>query len=200
MTSEETQPCCKIVRVADDYDISEIDAKLIERRDHGDSLRDLATYLNKQILSESLNTGTREVVGDADSIYNVLRGNDVNRSRQVELRSKLDRNGIDVEAVERDFVSHQTVRNHLHDCKAIDTGRKSTVDVDDAQKTIEWAQARSEGVIEQTIERLRNAGNVSDTPAEITLSVRVGCSACGRTYRIEEFLEQRGCDCQTDAK
>ena len=199
MISEETQPCCKIARVADDYNISEIDAKLIERREQGDSLRDLATYLNKQILSESLNTGTREVVGDADSIYEVLRGNDVNRSRQVELRSKLDRNGIDIEAVERDFVSHQTVRNHLHDCKAIDTGRKSTVDIDGAEKTIEWAQARSEGVIEQTLERLRNAGNVADTPTEVTLSVRVGCSACGRTYRIGDFLEQQGCDCQTDA-
>lgn len=198
MKSEETQPCCKIARVADDYNISEIDAKLVERREQGDSLRDLATYLNKHILSESLNTGTREVVGDADSIYKVLRGNDVNRSRQVELRSKLDRNGIDIEAVERDFVSHQTVRNHLHDCKAIDTGRKSTVDIDGAEKTIEWAQARSEGVIEQTLDRLRNAGNIADTPTEVTLSVRVGCSACGRTYRIEDFLEQRGCDCQTD--
>ncbi|WP_135662704.1 rod-determining factor RdfA [Halorhabdus rudnickae] len=200
MKSEEAQPCCKIARVADDYNISEIDAKLIKRREQGDSLRDLATYLNKQILSESLNTGTREVVGDADSIYKVLRGNDVSRSRQVELRSKLDRNGIDIEAVERDFVSHQTVRNHLHDCKAIDTGRKSTVDVDDAQKTIEWAQARSEGVIEQTLKRLRNAGNVADTPTEVTLSVRVGCSACGRTHRIEDYLEQGGCNCQTDPK
>jgi len=199
MKSEATQPCCKIVRVANDYNISEIDAKLIERREQGDSLRDLAAYLNKRILSESLNTGTREVVGDADSIYKVLRGNDVNRSRQVELRSKLDGNGIDIEAVERDFVSHQTVRNHLHDCKAIDTGRKSTVDIDGAEKTIEWAQARSEGVIEQTLERLRNAGNVADTPTEVTLSVRVGCSACGQTYRIEDFLEQGGCDCQTDA-
>lgn len=200
MKSEETQPCCKIARVANDYNISDIDAKLTERREQGDSLRDLATYLNKQILSESLNTGTREVVGDADSIYEVLNGNDVNRSRQVELRSKLDRNGIDIEAVERDFVSHQTVRNHLHDCKAIDTGRKTTVDIDGAQKTIEWAQARSEGVIEQTLERLRNAGNVADTPTEVTLSVRVGCSACGQTHRIEDFLEQRGCDCQTDAR
>ncbi|GGM51132.1 rod-determining factor RdfA [Haloarcula argentinensis] len=198
MKSEETQPCCKIARVADDYNISEIDAKLIERREQDDSLRDLATYLNKQILSKSLDTGTREVVGDADSIYMVLRGNDVNRSRQAELRSKLDRNGIDIEAVERDFVSHQTVRNHLHDCKAIDTGRKSTVDLDGAEKTIEWAQARSEGVIEQTLDRLRNAGNVTDTPTEVTLSVRVGCSACGRTYRIEDYLEQGGCDCQTD--
>jgi len=198
MKSEGTQPCCKIARVADDYNISEIDAKLIERREQGDSLRDLATYLNKRILSESLNTGTREVVGDADSIYKVLKGNDVNRSRQVELRSKLERNGIDIEAVERDFVSHQTVRNHLHDCKAIDTGRKSTVDIDGAKKTIEWAQARSEGVIEQTLKRLRNAGNVADTPTEVTQSVRVGCSVCGQTYRIEDFLEQRGCDCQTD--
>jgi len=50
-------------------------------------------------------------------------------------------------------------------------------------------------VIEQTIERLRNAGEVADTQTEVTQSVRVACSACGQSYRIGEFLQQGGCGC-----
>lgn len=193
--SQNTEPCCKVSRVAQDYHIPDIDRKLEKRRDHGNSLRDLATYLNKEIFSEALGSAAREVIGDADSIYEVLYGDDVSRSRRAELRSKLLRNDVDIDSIESDFVSHQTVRNHLHDCREIDTSRESTVDIGGARKTIEWAQARSEGVIEQTLERLRSANEISEHPTEVTQSVRVGCTACGSTYRIEEFLEQRGCDC-----
>ncbi|AGB31734.1 hypothetical protein Natpe_1870 [Natrinema pellirubrum DSM 15624] len=195
--NSDSQPCCKIGRITQDYHIPNLDRELLKRRDQGDSLRDLATYLNKQILSVALSSATREVIGDADSIYDVLRGDGVSRSRRAELRSKLSRNDVDIDSIEEDFVSHQTVRNHLHDCEGIDTGRESTADIDGARKTIEWAQARSEGVIEETLERLRNADEISDVPTEVTQSVRVGCSACGSTYRIEDYLDQGGCDCQT---
>ncbi|KDS92185.1 hypothetical protein FK85_03110 [Halorubrum saccharovorum] len=193
--NQDTGPCCKVSRIAQEYHISNLDQELIRRREHGDSLRELAVYLNKRILSKALNSAAREVIGDADSIYDVLHGDDVNRSRQVELRSKLQRNDVDVDEIESDFVSHQTVRNHLHDCREIDTSRDSTADIEGARKTIEWAQARSEGVIEQTLERLQSADEISERPTEVTQSVRVACTVCGSTYRIEDFLEQRGCDC-----
>lgn len=193
--NQDAEPCCKVSRIGREYHIPNLDQELIRRRDHGDSLRDLAAYLNKEILAEALGSAAREVIGDADSIYDVLHGDDVNRSRKAELRSKLLRNDVDIDEVESDFVSHQTVRNHLHDCREIDTSRESTADIEGARKTIEWAQARSEGVIEQTLERLRSADEISERPTEVTQSVRIACSACGSTYRIEAFLEQRGCDC-----
>jgi hypothetical protein len=40
---------------------------------------------------------------------------------------------------------------------------------------------------------------VADTQTEVTQSVRVACSACGQSYRIEAFLEQGGCDCRPDS-
>ena len=139
------------------------------------------------------------MIGDAETIYEVLTDDDTDRARQAELRSKLARYNVDIDDVQQDFISHQTVRNHLNDCRKIDTGRESTFDLEAGKKTIEWAQARSEGVIEQTIERLRNAGEVADTQTEVTQSVRVACSACGQSYRIEAFLEQGGCDCRPDS-
>ena len=195
MSESADDPCCKVTQVAGAYHISDVDTKLLRQREQGASLRELATFFNKQILSKALDRATQEVVGDADTIYGVLIGDDTDRARQAELRSKLARYNVDIDDVQQDFISHQTVRNHLNGCREIDTGRESTFDLEAGRKTIEWAQARSEGVIKQTIERLRNAGEVADTQTEVTQSVRVACAACGQSYRIEEFLGQGGCDC-----
>ena len=198
MSENGDEPCCKITRVAQAYHIRDVDAKLLRQREQGASLRELAVLFNKRILSRALDRATKEVVGDAETIYAVLMDDDTDRARQAELRSKLTRYDVDIDDVQQDFISHQTVRNHLNGCREVDTGRESTLDLEGGRKTIEWAQARSEGVIEQTIERLRNAGEVADIQIEVTQSVRVACSACGQSYRIGEFLEQGGCDCHPD--
>ena len=177
MSENGDEPCCKITRVAQAYHIRDVDTKLLQQREQGASLRELAIFFNKQILSKALGRATQEVIGDAETIYEVLMDDDTDRARQAELRSKLARYNVDIDDVQQDFISHQTVRNHLNGCREIDTGRESTFDLEAGQKTIEWAQARSEGVIEQTIERLRNAGEVADTQTEVTQSVRVACSA-----------------------
>jgi hypothetical protein len=199
MSEHGDEPCCKITRVARAYQVRDVDAKLLQQREQEASLRELAIFFNKRILSKALDGATQEVIGDAETIYAVLMDDDADRARQAELRSKLARYGVDVDDVRQDFVSHQTVRNHLNGCREIDTGREPDLDLESGRKTIEWAQARSEGVIEQTIERLRNAGEVADTRTEVTQSVRVACSACGRSYRIEEFLQQGGCGCHPDS-
>ena len=199
MSERGDEPCCKITRVAQAYHIRDVDTKLLQQREQGASLRELAIFFNKQILSRALDRATQEVIGDAETIYGVLMDDDTDRARQAELRSKLARYDVDIDDVQQDFVSHQTVRNHLNGCREIDTGREPNLDLESGQKTIEWAQARSEGVIEQTLERLRNAGEVADTQTEVTQSVRVACSACGQSYRIEEFLQQGGCDCHPDS-
>ena len=199
MSENRDEPCCKITRVARAYHIREVDTKLLQQRERGASLRELAMFFNKQVLSKALDQATQEVIGDAETIYQVLIDDDTDRAREAELRSKLARYNVDIDDVQGDFISHQTVRNHLNGCREIDTGRESTLTLQEGQKTIEWAQARSEGVIEQTIERLRNAGEVADTQTEVTQSVRVACSACGQSYRIEAFLEQGGCSCHPDS-
>ena len=199
MSESSDEPCCKITRVAQAYRVRDVDTKLLQRREQGTSLRELAIFFNKQILSEALDRATQEVIGDAETIYEVLMDDDTDRAREAELRSKLARYNVDIDDVQQDFVSHQTVRNHLNGCREIDTGRESAFDLEAGKKTIEWAQARSEGVIEQTIERLRNAGEVTGTRTEVTQSVRVACSACGQSYRIEAFLERGGCGCRPDS-
>ena len=193
------EPCCKVTRVAQEYHIRDVDEKLLQQRERGTSLRELAIFFNKQILSKALDRATQEVVGDTETIYEVLMDDDTDRARQAELRSKLTRYNVDIDDAQQDFISHQTVQNHLNDCRELNTGRESTLDLEGGRKTIEWAQARSEGIIEQTIERLRNAGEVADTQTEVTQSVRVACSACGQSYRIEKFLEQAGCGCHPNS-
>ena len=93
--------------------------------------------------------------------------------RQAELRSRLEQSGIDIETVENDFVSHQTVRDHLKKCLDVDTSRKSSIDIERATRNINWAESRSKAVIKQTLDQLRNANQLATGDLDVTRTVWV---------------------------
>lgn len=135
------------------------------------------------------------LVGDAESIYHALRSDDAAPGRQAEVRSQLDRAGPPLSEVEADFVSHQTVKRHLQNCLGVETNRESTITLDDAARTVEWAQSQNLSVIENTLSRLQNAGLLDADHVDVTQSVRVTCERTGKTFRLREFLREGGCEC-----
>ena len=187
--------CCKIGRECAEYGLSGLDEDLCRRRADGASLRDLQGFVNERVLERALADADADVVGDPENIYRLLRDDDVSSGRQAELRSRLERAGIDIEAVENDFVSHQTVRDHLKECLDVDTSRRSCIDVERATRTINWAESRSKAVIEQTLDQLRSADQLATGDLEVTQTVRVTCTGCGETYRVAELLDRGGCEC-----
>ena len=187
--------CCKIGRDCAKYDLSGLDEDLCRRRADGASLRDLQGFVNERVLERALAEADADVVGEPENIYRLLRDEEVSSGRQAELRSRLDRAGIDIEAVEKDFVSHQTVRDHLKECLDVDTSRRSCIDVERATRNINWAESRSKAVIEQTLDQLRGAGQLATDDLELTQTVRVTCTGCGETYRVAELLDRGGCEC-----
>ena len=187
--------CCKIGRDCAKYDLSGLDENLCRRRADGASLRDLQGFVNERVLERALADADAEVVGDPENLYRLLRDEEVSSGRQAELRSRLERAGIDIETVEKDFVSHQTVRDHLKECLDVDTSRRSCIDVERATRTINWAESRSKAVIEQTLDQLRSADRLATEDLEVTQTVRVTCTGCGETYRVAELLDRGGCEC-----
>ena len=187
--------CCKIGRGCAKYDLSGLDEDLCRRRADGASLRDLQGFVNERVLERALADADADVVGDPENIYRLLRDDDVSAGRQAELRSRLQRAGIDIETVEKDFVSHQTVRDHLKECLDVDTSRRSCIDVERATRNINWAESRSKAVIEQTLDQLRSADQLATEDLEVTQTVRVTCTGCGETYRVAELLDRGSCEC-----
>lgn len=189
---------CKVGRNSRKYGLAGLDAELRRRREDGASLRELEAVVNKAFLRSALREAGVDVVGDVDSIYRSLTEDDVSAGVRTETRGRLARAGVDVDALLEDFTSYGTVRTHLRECLDVETGRSEQVTLEDARGTIEWARSRSEAITERTIERLRTSGELAAGDLELTQVVRVTCSDCGSTYRVNELLERGSCECGGD--
>lgn len=187
---------CKVGRTAEKYGLDGLDDTVLDRRRDGASLRRLETVVNEAVLGAALRAADAEFVGEVSGIYENLAGDDTSAGVRTETTVRLARAGIDHESLTADFVSYQTVRTHLRDCLDVETGRDSTLSVEDAEGTIEWARSRSGGIVARTIERLRDTDGFRAGSVEVTHSIRVSCIDCGASYPVETFLDRGGCDCE----
>lgn len=199
------EPCgCKVGRVSEQYGLADLDAELRRRRREDDeSLRDLASYVNRRVVAAELDDvdaigedeafGALDREGIAEAVYGALDGDDPQRRARV--RARLEQAGLDVEAIQARWVSHPTVGSHLRDCLVVETSRSTGIDRDGAIDTIEWAKARCVGVIERTFDRLSDAGLVDVADREVTVSIRVTCGDCGHSFSARELVADGTHDC-----
>jgi hypothetical protein len=197
VSSGESAYCsCKVGRVLEKHDLEGVYDGIVRRREQdGDSLRTLADFVNSRILDRVIEEhADRTVLADAESVYSKLT-NGVDAGRRTEMRERLTTAGVPVEEVTADFVSHQTVRAHLNSCLNMETSRSQAEDVAEVADLIEWARNRDERIIDRAIARLRRSGQIETGETSIIHSVRVLCEECGRSYRLQDLLEQRRCEC-----
>lgn len=198
MTTSADDPCCKVGRNIQRYELEGLNDELRERREGADaSLRALADHVNERILSVAMNRASVNVVGDAASVYEVLTGEDVDPGRRADVRDQLLFAEVDLETVTDDFVSHQTIKTHLTDCLDIDTSRTGVESLSEAREVIEWARSRDEEIIEKTLARLRRIDELETGDLDVTHSISVHCEDCGAVYRMEELLDGGHCKCAT---
>jgi hypothetical protein len=190
-------PCsCKLGRNLAAYGLDGLHEKVRARRADGDSLRDLERFVNRSLLEGAIREAGADVIGDVDSIYDALAGDDVSAGERTEVRERLEHAGVDVAGAEDAFVSYQTVRTHFRECLDVETARESRLSVDDARGTIEWARSRSEGIVERTVQRLAAADEVVAGDIDVSHVIRIDCPDCGATAPVDEFVDRGGCDCE----
>lgn len=207
MTDGGSSNCsCKIGRNIAQYKLSDLDLELTHRyREIGASLRDLADYVNQRVLAAALTAADVDVtdalygaVSDEDALtalYEALDSDDTPAERTARVRTRLTQLGVDVEAVEADWVTHPTVRTHLRECLEIETKRTATITPDEARDTIEWARTQCANIVDQTFTRLQHADMLSTGPLDATVTIQITCTRCGTTYRPSQLLTHRTCDC-----
>ena len=202
-TPESEIACCKVGRTASAIGRTDVLAELASRRKNGESLRDIATYFNiqvvEQVLDQSVETGRSihaAVVGDelAHEVYRILRGERNSDIRRAELRTRLSDAGVDVEHLEALFVSHVTIRSHLQECAAVETP-ESTPPFEQIVNTTQGAQIRASNVIQSSLDRAVRHGHLRTGPLEVEVPVRVTCKECGDTFYMSELLDDRECSC-----
>ncbi|WP_121741486.1 rod-determining factor RdfA [Natronorubrum halophilum] len=192
---------CKLGRVADKYAFTGLDEDLIAYwtgdADEQYSTRKLATHVNQRILESALeDAGLPPKEGEVENTYRLLT-DDVSSGTQVQTRNELERDGVPIEQIESDFVSHQTVYNHLTDC--LDTSLETPSDDERLERSTEKLgalQNRTEAVTADTVAQLERNEIIDIGEFNVAVTVTVTCEDCFEEYTVRDLLDERSCNCQ----
>jgi hypothetical protein len=203
MTADGGSYDCKVGRVADAYDIEEIDEELVSlwRGEDGESysLRDLQHYFNRRVLEAELRSAGVEVLdGELENTYRLLTDEDVSAGMRTQATGRLERDGVDVEGVQRDFVSHQSIHTHLRECLGAEKNPEPADRVASTQNTVGSLEARTEKIAANNLERLAGE-EIELNGFDVIVTTHVTCDACGRRHEFGDLLTNGGCGCQFDA-
>ena len=152
-----------------------------------DGYETLTTWFNKRLLKRVYETNGRETMGvRLDSEYEALTGEDEVLRGEVE--DDLAADGIDPEALHRDFVSRSTMRRHLNDC--LDESKDSAPTQSDwERKSIHLATKQAHHRIEKALQSLATKNELPPLDAiEIDVSVSISCADDPYQVPIEEAL------------
>jgi hypothetical protein len=188
----------KVERLIDEYDL-DVGPELINawtREQNRRSLRNLARYFNRELLRERLDRhGVSSVGMDIETVYRHLRGEE-SAGSQTRVHRQLDREGVDVESLREEFVSHTAIRTFLRNRSV--TRSEDEGDQVAAEAThIQQLQNRTAVVAEDKLETLRSTDRVLIGDFRVLVDVQVFCEDCQRQFDINELLEVRRCSCHS---
>lgn len=191
----------KVARLIDEYGLDGVGAEMerlwTAEGDERRSLRDLATYFNRELLASAMaDAGMQPLGGEAENVYRLLTG-DVSGAERTRTERRLERDGIDVDELRSDFVTYQAIRTYLRE------HRGAAYDTDDRDRTVVEAEnigklrGRTTAVVAGKLDQLRDGGHIGLGDAQTFVEISVLCSDCGNQYDIDELLDRGGCDCST---
>jgi len=193
---------CKVGRVLGEYSLVALNDELVTRwtgrGEERHSLRELATYINQSILRAAMDeAGVAYKDGEVENTYRLLTDEEVSSGMRTETRRELEHESVPVEQVESDFISHQTVHNHLTDCLDASISTPDDAErVEGARDKIRALQNRTVAVTDDTIDRLDRSDVIDIGEYDILVDVSIICNDCGRQYTAGDLLERGGCECQ----
>ncbi|WP_418286501.1 rod-determining factor RdfA [Halorubrum sp. DTA46] len=191
----------KVAKVLDKYDLDGLGVQLEEawtaERGERTSLRDLAAEFNEEVLRAALKgAGGSPLNFEVAGTYEML--SDGSEPEATRARRRLEREGIDTEELEGDFVTHQAIHTYLTKVREATLPENETDLVDRKIETIEKLQGRLTAVTESALGTLDSAGKLDRSDYDVLVGVRTVCPACGSDTAAGELLRNGGCGCDTN--
>lgn len=191
----------KVGRLIEKYSLDTVEDEFVAEWTRDDdertSLRELAEEFNRRILraamrKENLNPHERDIV----EIYRVLTDDDVSSGIRLQSRRELEQGGVDVDEVESDFVTYQSIYNYLREyCGAAYEGTSDKEQVESDLERINRLISRTRAVAESDLERFDSTSRITVGDYRVFVDVQVYCQDCESQYPIGELLERGECDC-----
>ncbi|XVH31638.1 rod-determining factor RdfA [Haloferacaceae archaeon DSL9] len=193
----------KVRRVLDKYDLENFGDELAARWTgdgyERESLRALSDRFNQQVLAARLrNAGQSPLDGEVENTYRLLTDDDVSAGMQTQAQRRLERDGIDVDELRRDFASHQAIHTYLtkdRDVTPPNQQLSAAERLERDRETIQRLESRLEAVADNTLDRLRSTDQLSLGQFSVLVDVRVLCEDCGEQYDVSELLDAGQCAC-----
>lgn len=200
-TNVEPNERYKVGRVISKYGLTEFHAKLPDRwlgdGHDAQSLRELADDLNVAVLREAMKSADLQPLdGEVENAYRLLTGNEVSSGMRTAKRNEFERDGVKVDSVENDFVTHQAVYTYL--TEFLDVSKQEHEDVNLLEKhseRINRLRSRTKAVAADSVDSLADKDELEVGEPEISVTIQVYCHQCKRQYPISSLLTQGGCDC-----
>lgn len=197
----------KVERMISRYDLEgmpeELEARWTDTDVERMSLRQLADFFNRALLEAAVERSDGQAIaGETDNLYRLLRDDAVAASARAQATAKLSRMGLDVETLQREFVTHQAIHTYLTKHRGVSAPSSTDTPeeaIENRRNTLQRLRNRLLAVAEGALSGLAQAGHLSLGAFDVVVSVTVHCSDCGTTMELDELLRQRGCDCQPDA-
>lgn len=192
---------CKVGRLIEEYSLSGTGDDLKNRWTGQEyemqSLRDLADWFNQLLLANVLEESTLSLIGgDVEHIYNLLTDDNLSSGEQAEIRRTLEREGINLDQLTEDFVSHRAIHTYLTQYRGVEKPKTETDPVKSGRERLQRLRERVVIVAENTLRSLSNADHLALDEFSILVNIRVTCEACGAYHDLEQLLRNGGCDCQ----
>ncbi|USZ73616.1 rod-determining factor RdfA [Natronosalvus halobius] len=168
--------------------------------DRRESLRTLADRFNKRLLEAAMTAaGMSTVDGEITNFYRLLTADNVSSGNQTEARQRLEQAGVDVDELERDFVSYQAIRSYLKEYREVEYARDTdTTRVETVTETLQRLKTRTTSVTESSLEQLRNTNQITLGEFRLFITINVLCEDCQTQYGVIELLRNGGCNCPDD--
>lgn len=188
----------KVARLIEEYEMESLGAEL-ERRwtaeEDRRSLRELASYFNRQLLEHALEAAdVRPLDGEVENIYRLLTDGESGADR-TRIRRRLERDGVDVDAVENDFVTYQAIRTYLKKHRGAEYTPDETDPIEREIGNIQQLRGRVDSVTEGKLRQLRRTDQLDLGEFRTLVDVRVVCEDCNAQFDVIDLLERGRCDC-----
>jgi|APHM01.1.fsa_nt_gi hypothetical protein len=198
----------KIERVADRYEISELGDEVVARwlGENGydqESLRDLADRVNRRIIEAAVASSTNLLDGEAANIYRLLTGDDddVTAGMQTEARQRLKHDGIDVERLEADLITYQSVYNYCKDHRNVSRSSGETTNNPASNLThMRKIAGRLQAIVENNLAQWIKHNVIDGGSYEVNIEIWVTCQDCGARRSPKRLIDSGGCQCASESE
>jgi len=185
-----------VARIIETYGLDglgdELERRWLATDDQSMSLRELAALFNKRVLEAAIEDSEMSLLEvDVPTLYERLTSDEESSADRTRMQRRLDREGVDVDTVTGDFVTHQSMHTYLRAYRDVSQPEVSPEERREAAiERIEKLQDRSAAVTKDAVESLQRHGLAPDGEVDVLVDVQVIYTESGEQYDVFDLLSE----------